>query len=510
MLPSLRPEHLDHWRPQMRHDLRFEIAGEGGERHLVVHDAITRQTHHLHPRASRLVRYLDGEHSLAWILASEPVEAPELLNLIADLDRSMLLHGPRLAHRLARLGALDAAEFEAGFGLFHPRMDRSLDAAEPAHIEHPSALRFACRMCGMCCTQRYRAELTEADAERLRGLDLEGTFGLAFDDVIHDIREEGGASPFALKQPQGRCIFLADSHHCELHRHFGEASKPATCRAFPFSVILAPNAGVLRYRPECSSQYLRADAPQLSAEEARMRWLSMVAELDVVPEIPPVFPARGEQWTDYATQLSVEARWMEAIRSHGWREALSVVMGQTHHLPSDEPRAALLTLVRMIALGSDRIGATHSLDRIRPGTESDPTLVPTLAMFQEAMRAEDHPARERLASILEPMLETLDALSAHDTQMDTYLCDAIAGKYLFSGLSITSGLGLVVLVVVLARRTAAWMVGVHGCTLDDKLVNACLIHWHIALFNEMQLRRFLLVRCTEELERLPGLPGEAF
>ena len=99
--------------------------------------------------------------------------------------------------------------------------------------------RHRCFSCGTCCTGVFVA-LDEEEQARMER--LAPTVGVEQPVVDGGLRFEAGA-----------CVFLDEQDTCRLHRHHGPASKPLTCRQFPFAAIeteSGPRAGI---DPACTS-----------------------------------------------------------------------------------------------------------------------------------------------------------------------------------------------------------------------------------------------------------------
>jgi Fe-S-cluster containining protein len=98
--------------------------------------------------------------------------------------------------------------------------------------------RFTCSQCGMCCRRGWDIAVTSAEVESYRRAHAERWF-----------REEDGApaDPFEAiggmpgryriaKRADGSCGFLSAQNRCRIHEEMGGASKPLSCRLFPFRV----------------------------------------------------------------------------------------------------------------------------------------------------------------------------------------------------------------------------------------------------------------------------------
>lgn len=105
--------------------------------------------------------------------------------------------------------------------------------------------RFTCSQCGRCCrrwdvfvTDTERKTLTQRHAARLFRENAETSEGTAH-DPFEPVSGWGGFYRIRAR-PDGACGFLSEQNRCRLHEEMGAASKPLTCRMFPFTFYPAP------------------------------------------------------------------------------------------------------------------------------------------------------------------------------------------------------------------------------------------------------------------------------
>lgn len=100
--------------------------------------------------------------------------------------------------------------------------------------------RFTCRQCGRCCRRGWDIALTPGEVEAYRRDRAE-----RFYREREDAPEGAERDPFEpipghpdyhriRKRADGACGFLSPQNRCRIHEEMGGASKPLTCRLFPF------------------------------------------------------------------------------------------------------------------------------------------------------------------------------------------------------------------------------------------------------------------------------------
>src|SRR2546428_6546326 len=100
--------------------------------------------------------------------------------------------------------------------------------------------RFSCRQCGRCCRRGWDIALTPGEVDAYRRARAE-----RFYREREDAPEGADEDPFEpipghpsyhriRKRADGACGFLSPANRCRIHEEMGGASKPLTCRLFPF------------------------------------------------------------------------------------------------------------------------------------------------------------------------------------------------------------------------------------------------------------------------------------
>ncbi len=109
--------------------------------------------------------------------------------------------------------------------------------------------RFTCSQCGRCC-HRFHVVVSETEIEHFRTRNAAAWFR----DT--DGAEGDGGDPFEpfpgrpgfhriRQRADGACGFLSPGNRCRIHEEIGAASKPLTCRIFPYSFHPAADAVVV-------------------------------------------------------------------------------------------------------------------------------------------------------------------------------------------------------------------------------------------------------------------------
>lgn len=522
---------MSDWRllqkPWLRKDLHIAPSFQTPS-HLMVREPQSKRIFELDALTSALAKRANGQQTLSDILsaiqtarpADEDASAPDhdqetpftpegILAAMRWLDERMLLISPKLPHWLARNGALPQAVQVARYGLF--------EIAEipanytPADIQIRDDLRYACLSCGACCSGRYRVDLLPSDLERLEALPLTETLGLSLKDCLVPLPSDSRRADMALKRDEhAKCIFLLEGRWCALHKHFGYASKPYSCRSFPFDALMTPAGPLLRFRPECSSQHrTKASGPLVHGERFSL-WAELTGEQPLLKAVPAIFPLNETKTLDYGQFLDLQRRWIDVTRAQGWRQGLLTIgadlMPQPTRAAPQRPFAVLAQHL-LADLNQDIEPTSNTLDRLIDGAERDPLLWPTLLASVGVVLPEHQGLAEQVGPLLKGLRERLPALEAPDTeaQYRDYLVHVLVGQYLFCGLSALSGAGLVGLVLLGARHTAAWMGARYSLEVGPEVVNEALIFWHMLVFDERPLRAHLLLRAISGLETLPAV-----
>lgn len=108
--------------------------------------------------------------------------------------------------------------------------------------------RHACVGCGGSC-QGVRARLV-SDAEQARVRDQAASLG------VNDPIVDG-----AIRQVDGRCVFLDDAQRCRIHATFGGGEKPLVCRQYPVVVVDTGGERRIGVDPGCYHAWERGGEP---------------------------------------------------------------------------------------------------------------------------------------------------------------------------------------------------------------------------------------------------------
>lgn len=178
-------------------------------------------------------------------------------------------------------------------------------------------IRHACHACAACC-HGWRVTLHDDD-EAAR--------------IARHGEALGVAAPIdngALRQADGRCVFLGDDDLCRIHARFGAAEKPRVCQLYPRLSVLAEDGLRLGADPSCSSTWRsHADGPRLDLS------LPMIPHDD---ERPPDYAAREEE---LLTLMRPPGASVASLVAH--------LSGDTRHLPALPPAFVSHALARMRA-----------------------------------------------------------------------------------------------------------------------------------------------------------------
>jgi Fe-S-cluster containining protein len=109
-----------------------------------------------------------------------------------------------------------------------------------AALRFDAEQRFTCRQCGRCCRRGWDIALTPGEVDAYRRARAERLYR-----EREDVPEGAEQDPFEpipghpeyhriRKRADGACGFLSPDNRCRIHEEMGAASKPLTCRLFPF------------------------------------------------------------------------------------------------------------------------------------------------------------------------------------------------------------------------------------------------------------------------------------
>jgi len=113
---------------------------------------------------------------------------------------------------------------------------------------------FSCNSCGQCC-RRWYVSISNEEMLRLRNLE----WGVGFTPPQQIFKYINGY-PYLAHNKDDNCVFLdPKSKLCQIHAKFGEASKPLSCRGYPYNI-----ASTLT-NPKQISVIARFDCPAVRA-----------------------------------------------------------------------------------------------------------------------------------------------------------------------------------------------------------------------------------------------------
>lgn len=120
---------------------------------------------------------------------------------------------------------------------FRERPAIAIPAEPRLHFE--PGLKYACVQCGFGC-RTMEVQLDRPSWEAIDGLPLD-----AMEPRARQAESAVVASPAggvcALRQVDGKCLFLEGANLCGLHRVHGYDKKPQPCRDFPFRYTVTPD-----------------------------------------------------------------------------------------------------------------------------------------------------------------------------------------------------------------------------------------------------------------------------
>lgn len=161
--------------------------------------------------------------------------------------------------------------------------------------------RFVCHADGVCCSDVHTlGPIKPAELVPLRRL--------LPDPATLDPSVKG----MAFRTQGGGCVFLRDDHLCRVHAELGVATKPATCRRYPFNLVQTP-VGLRVVTPHRCPCRTLGPRPLVTPES--------VAEEIVIPDAPldPDYSVSGDlrlnrnERVRFAAWLPIEALWITQL-----------------------------------------------------------------------------------------------------------------------------------------------------------------------------------------------------
>jgi Fe-S-cluster containining protein len=138
--------------------------------------------------------------------------------------------------------------------------------------------RFTCQQCGRCCRRGWDIAVTRGELQAYRHARAERWYRES-DDAV----EGAAADPFEpipghgdhyriRKRADGACGFLSPGNRCRIHEEMGAASKPLTCRLFPFRFHPGETATVVTASFACPT-VVRNDGALVSGQARELAGL---------------------------------------------------------------------------------------------------------------------------------------------------------------------------------------------------------------------------------------------
>ena len=144
-----------------------------------------------------------------------------------------------------------------------------------------SGQRFACSQCGRCC-RGFDVVVTAAEIEFYRRRHAGAWFRGASDADDPFERVPGAPALQRIrKREDGSCGFLSDDNRCRIHEELGAASKPLTCRLFPYAFHTAADGIVVKASFNCPTIAANEGAPiadgkaRAALESLRDEWFAL-------------------------------------------------------------------------------------------------------------------------------------------------------------------------------------------------------------------------------------------
>ncbi|MCC6622493.1 MAG: YkgJ family cysteine cluster protein [Deltaproteobacteria bacterium] len=163
-------------------------------------------------------------------------------------------------------------------------------------------LRHACHACGTCC-EGWKVELVDrAEAARIERAALQ----LGIDRPI-----EGGA----LRQVDGRCVFLTDARLCRIHGELGAEVKPRVCQQFPKRATLTEAGYRVGLDPACTStERTWRTGPILEPLPAMQDTRKLPADVAAAERgLVELAGARGATVAFFVGHFTGDPRWMPSL-----------------------------------------------------------------------------------------------------------------------------------------------------------------------------------------------------
>jgi Fe-S-cluster containining protein len=148
-------------------------------------------------------------------------------------------------------------------------------------FEIPAGVRFTCSQCGDCC-RSLAVLLGPGERERLAGLDWAGRADdLASETTFVRATDPAFRGRYRLANREGgACVYLGERGQCRIHEHFGEDSKPLTCRLYPFGFRTVGDKLAVDVAFSCRAVSMGSGAPVADRVD---EWMRLIAERTAGP-----------------------------------------------------------------------------------------------------------------------------------------------------------------------------------------------------------------------------------
>ncbi|HEY4761617.1 MAG TPA: YkgJ family cysteine cluster protein [Thermoguttaceae bacterium] len=221
----------------------------------------------------------------------------------------------------------------------------------------PIVERWACHNCGMCC-HGTTFHLSDEDLRKLREQNWENHPDFR---GIKIVTRHGWLQKYYRlgKRPDGACIFLTEDNLCRIHRDFGEAAKPLTCRLFPFQLVPLEKFAYVTLRQYCPSAVADNGRPLAEHFQTIVKLAAEGHLTDKPITLPAIVPGLMRTWDDLLNvaaaldRLMLDDRYPVVRRLvHGLR--FCDFLEQQHMNKLDGEQLKILVEALAISLATDK------------------------------------------------------------------------------------------------------------------------------------------------------------
>lgn len=310
------------------------LVGEGDDAEL--RDMQLGQVVKLGAVASVVVSLLDATRDAEALLRDAAEALGEELNplglveLLQALDRRALLDTPRALMIVAQ--GLVRADIAALQRLARrPRQVSRVDElpSKTTDVSLAADTAWSCNSCVRCCSEQHLiGTVTREERDNiLKGFVTAGNDRGSDPSNFVPLPSNDDETRYLLRPRDGVCSFLDDDRKCLIHKVLGEASKPSSCRLFPFRGVLTPDGWDVGVTLNCPTAAAGAGPDATPAARTVLSSLQ-VLHPDVL-KVPPqvriaedetVAWSRYKAWEDRAIARLLDAdsdpgdSWLKSIR----------------------------------------------------------------------------------------------------------------------------------------------------------------------------------------------------